>query len=492
MNSIKRKILLFVVVVMFLLPLVFGLYFIREHYILDERVAESVDATFQVLNTTLVQDMKNAMLANQIHGIQESLLSIKIFKQIRSAVLLDSEGKVVIGDRGVFIRRGEREIFSETAGNALQDAFAKSKVQLHVQKNPSFIFYQYLVPFKNELKCRGCHGHLEKTNGILVLRFQVPDVRRQTHRLMFITFGFYIAGILLASLMLLFLIQNIVVSPLYRMQNAMRQVSGGDLAVKIPVERGDEVGQLSHYFNDMVQKLKDAQDALEKSVEEKEKAKFLAEIGMMASKVAHEVRNPLNVLEGVAYYLKKAYSGEQDVVEHATLIQNKVKHLERFSNDLLLFAKPEQLNAEDVGVNALAARKVQEFLQFNNEKKVRISLLLSPDAPQLSLDMHKFNEAIENLLQNAYDASPEESEITVSTRKEGARVTVSVKDKGSGIPENQKGNLFTPFFSTKKTGTGLGLCIVKKIMEAHDGEIRITSEENKGTEVQLIFKGGAS
>ncbi len=114
MNSIKRKILLFVVVVMFLLPLVFGLYFIREHYILDERVAESVDATFQVLNTTLVQDMKNAMLANQIHGIQESLLSIKIFKQIRSAVLLDSEGKVVIGDRGVFIRRGEREIFSET------------------------------------------------------------------------------------------------------------------------------------------------------------------------------------------------------------------------------------------------------------------------------------------------------------------------------------------------------------------------------------------
>lgn len=491
MLSIKSKVVLFVVSVSAILP-AFSLYFVRGHYLLGERAAGNIEETFRVLNETLVQDFKNAMLANQMPGIQKSMLNIRTFKQVRSAALLDSEGRVVMAQDGVFIQKNNRKKVGSVGAHILTDVFKKPKVWLDIHKASDVLSYQYLVPFRNEKACQKCHNPRVKTNGVLVLQFQVPDMRKQTYWLTLSTFGFYAAGLAGASFLLLLLMQNIVIKPLNALQDAMQNVAGGELNVKVPVSNQDEIGKLSNYFNDMVQNLKQLQEALAKNVEEKEKAKFLAEIGMMASKVAHEVRNPLNVLEGVAYYFKKAYSGEQDIVEHASLIQNKVKHLERFSNDLLLYAKPEQLNREDGDVNLIIKRKVSEFLQFNNEKKVQVALLLEPALEPLPMDILKMNEALENLLQNAVDASLEGAEITVSTRRKNSVVTVSVKDHGAGIPETQKENLFKPFFSTKKHGTGLGLCIVKKIVEAHGGEIKIVSDENKGTEVQIIFKGGSS
>ncbi len=492
MSSIKGKIVFFVVVVMVILPVLFTLYFTREHYAQGERVAENVDEMFQILNTTIVRDIRHAMLAKQIRGIRESLLSMKSYKQIRSTTLLDSEGKVVMKDGGVFIQRGSRKKPSDLQARVVQEVFNTSKIQLDIQRNHSVFFYRYLVPFKNERECQRCHGHFKKINGVLVLNFQVPDVRGQTRRLTFITFGFSLAGIVFTSLLLLFLIQQIVVSPLREIQDAMQHVAGGDMAVQVLSRRDDEIGRVSHYFNDMVKKLKRSQESLEKSIQEREKARFLSDIGMMASRVAHEVRNPLNVLEGAAYYLKGAYGSQKDIVEHVSLIQKNVKRLERFSEDLLSFAKPEELHKTGRDVNAHLMEKAQEFIKLRNKKKINVRFELSQGLPKIPMDSFKMDAVFENILQNAYDAVPDGGEIMISTHAISSFVYISIRDNGCGIPERQKENLFQPFFTTKPGGTGLGLSIARKIIESHGGEISISSIENKGTEVRIQLPGGAA
>lgn len=491
MLSIKGKIVFFVVVMMVILPVLFALYFTREYYEQGERVAKNVEETFQILNATIVRDLRNAMLANQIPGIRESILSMRAFKQIRSTTLLDSEGRIVMDDGGIFIQRGIRKKSSGLPARVLQEAFNKSEIQCDIQKNHSTLFYRYLVPFKNERECQKCHGYSQKTNGVLILNFQVPDFRQQTHHLAFLTIGFSLAGIALTSLLLLFLIKKNVVLPLHEIQYAMQHVASGDLTVQIPPRRNDEIGIVSDYFNDMVSKLKQSQDALEKSIREKERADRLAEIGMMASRVAHEVRNPLNVMEGAAYYLKNTYSDRNDVVKHASLIQKTVKKLDRFSRDLLSFAKPEELQKESVDFNARVREKAQVFLQFKNDKNVHITLNLQSALPKIFADAFKIDEVLDNILQNAYDASFAGGEISITTQYIHPHVCLSVKDNGCGIPAGQQQNVFEPFFSTKANGTGLGLCIVRKIVEAHGGGIKIASGENKGTEIAVMFPGGS-
>lgn len=483
MTSIKSKIVLFTVVMMILLPVVFALYFIREHTAMDKQIAENVEETFQILNATWVRDLRNAMLANQISGIRDSFLSMRAFKQIRSATLLDGYGKVAMKDDGVFVPRGQRVKSTELKENVLRKILASSEIQQEVRKENAFLLYRYLVPFKNEEECQKCHGQLKKTNGVLVLHFQVPDVLQETHRFTVLTFSLYLLGIALTSVFLLFLLNKIVVLPLHEMQRAMQEVSDGNLSVQILSRREDEIGAVSRYFNDMVNKLKRAQSELEKSIREKEQEHALAEVGMMASRVAHEVRNPLNVLDGVALYLKTSdEENKKDVHELAGLIENSIKRLERFSKDLLSYGKSSELKKEPLDVHSFLRDKVRGFLQFNDTKNIRVALRLPEEELCVLMDPFRMGEVFENLLQNAYEASPGGGEIEVCVKEGGSYVDIIVRDKGCGISKENRKNLFKPFVSTKPSGTGLGLCIVKRIVESHGGTFIVESVEGEGTE----------
>jgi len=205
----------------------------------------------------------------------------------------------------------------------------------------------------------------------------------------------------------------------------------------------------------------------------------LAAIGQLSSSVAHEIRNPLGVIKNSCYYLRMKLkdSVNQKVVKHLNIIDREVNSANLIVNDLLDFARKKTPVLKEVNIHELALSALAKTAIPNN-----IQVVTSFDeTPQMLLDGEQIRRVLLNIIQNAVQAMPEGGRITLRIGVEEGGVLVSVEDTGVGIPEENLSRLFTPLFSTKSNGVGLGLTISKQIVEAHGGEIILETEVDKGS-----------
>lgn len=226
--------------------------------------------------------------------------------------------------------------------------------------------------------------------------------------------------------------------------------------------------------------------------EELAQSKRLALIGEMAARLAHEVRNPLHVIEGAAHYLLNEYKENDDISQYSTLIKDQVVRLNKVTNDLLNLSKPIKSMSPEIkkcDIESIIHQSVEALKDRFKKSGVFVSMIVCSLTPPIMTDENQLTQMFTNLFLNAADAMPDGGDLIVYTKVEkGAKsnsqsLHVSVKDTGVGIPSKDIKNLFKPFFTTKSKGTGLGLAIVQKIVQSHKGSIRIESKLNEGTNV---------
>jgi signal transduction histidine kinase len=204
----------------------------------------------------------------------------------------------------------------------------------------------------------------------------------------------------------------------------------------------------------------------------------LATIGQLASGVGHELRNPLGVISNSAYYLNSILKdGDEKVIKHVGIIQREVQRANKIITDLLDFskAKPPSLEESDVNtiiMNTLDGIKVPENIS------VRTSL--NGKLPRILLDPDQIRRVFLNIVSNALQAMPEGGGLDIKTGVKGQFAEITFKDTGEGIPEENIKKVFDPLFTTKAKGIGLGLSIVKGIVESHKGMIEVETEVGKG------------
>lgn len=219
--------------------------------------------------------------------------------------------------------------------------------------------------------------------------------------------------------------------------------------------------------------------------EQLERSRRLAALGRMAAGIAHEIRNPLGTLRGFAQYL--GGSGREDATasEYATLMVGEVDRLNRIVEALLQFARPREPEFREVLPSALLS-KAQKLLQGDFDAA---ELTLSLEPPQRDIpfqaDPDLLIQVLLNLLHNAVAATPRGGEVVLGARFDGDRVRLWVGDTGTGLRPEERQRMFDPFFTTRRTGTGLGLAVVHQIVEQHGGTVDVGSEEGKGTTVTL-------
>lgn len=205
-------------------------------------------------------------------------------------------------------------------------------------------------------------------------------------------------------------------------------------------------------------------------------------MGKVISGVAHEIRNPLFGIQAIAQILER----ESESPQHQALISALLKETQRMRNlvdELLLYSRPSMLNLIEMDLDMFLA-ELQEFFRTKHNDAV-----LSLNVPQLTrfrADKDKLRQVFVNLLENAVGAGSKRIDIT-SEKRDGA-LRIAVKDDGTGIKPDALERIFEPFFTTKKEGTGLGLPICRKIMEAHGGTIGVESIVGRGTTFVLSFK----
>jgi two-component system sensor histidine kinase HydH len=250
-------------------------------------------------------------------------------------------------------------------------------------------------------------------------------------------------------------------------------------ASKIINEEGQFVGQVL-IFRDLgeVRRLQD-------EIRRKEK---LAAIGGLAAGVAHEIRNPLSSIKGIASYFKNKFDEQSDDQEAAGVMMQEVDRLNRVISELLEFARPTQLKLKPTDANDILEHSVRLVQQEASTKNIKINLNLSETSVIAEIDSDRFSQCLLNLYLNALQAMEDGGELTIeSSAVEGIFIRIDIKDTGSGIHSEDLNKIFDPYFTTKATGTGLGLAIVHKIIEAHKGKIKVRSALGQGTAFTVII-----
>ncbi len=226
---------------------------------------------------------------------------------------------------------------------------------------------------------------------------------------------------------------------------------------------------------------------LEEEIRRQEK---LAAVGTLAAGVAHEIRNPLSSIKGYATYFSQRFPEGSDDREAATVMVNEVNRLNRVITDLLGLSRPGDVKLKPVCLENMIAHVLRLIRQNSSMHNVNIKLRLAPRIPDVMVDMERFSQALLNLCLNGMEAMPDGGELTIAVAGGHENACLMVMDTGHGIPSDIIDKIFDPYFTTKGSGTGLGLPMVHKIVRAHKGEIDVVSRmpANTGGHGRTIFR----
>ncbi len=261
----------------------------------------------------------------------------------------------------------------------------------------------------------------------------------------------------------------------------MEIVAGGNMDFKMPAVSTDELSRVVTIFNDMTSRLVALQDEMKK----KER---LSAIGQMANILGHEIRNPLSAISGSVFLIKRQTTripGTEILLKPIAIIEKEIDSTNKIISDMLDFSRqrPPVLSELDLGE---VVRGIMEGSPIPENVSLNI---ISADVPKVWIDVEEMKQVIRNLVNNAVDsmAGKQNASLKIiigkcALTRQGAGVSLSITDTGCGMPPDVAAKIFEPFYSTKSKGTGLGLAVVRRIVEErHCGVIEIKSVVGEGT-----------
>jgi nitrogen fixation/metabolism regulation signal transduction histidine kinase len=276
--------------------------------------------------------------------------------------------------------------------------------------------------------------------------------------------------------------------PLRVLEDAAARVGAGDLESTIGVGMGGEVGRALSAFNQMTHELKRTRERLLR-------AERIAAWREIARRIAHEIKNPLSPIQVSIETMRKTYAKRHpdfdEIFEESTLtILEEVGRLKRIVSEFSQFARMPRPKAAELNVREV----LEHVLSLHRDAKVALALDHDPSAPAIRADREQLTQVFMNLLQNAVDAATGRhgdhgGRVTLSVGPAEGRggVIVSVCDNGPGIRAEERDRIFEPYYTTKATGTGLGLPIAHRIIEDHGGAIEVLDGSDGGAELRIFL-----
>ena len=293
--------------------------------------------------------------------------------------------------------------------------------------------------------------------------------------------------------------------PIDRVVQAARRVAQGDLRETLPVERQDEIGQLTESFNDMVAKLR-ANKELESRLHQAER---LSSIGQLASGIAHEIRNPLNFINLSIDHLQSRFppadpGAREEFAYLVSAVKTEIHRLDTMITNFLTYGKPLKLEPRPCDLLPLLDDVARMAGGKAKEQGIEFERGYPPELPRVLVDGEQIKNSFVNVLVNAFQAMPQGGRLSITARQvsgadpssgsplssNGRWVEVSFRDTGCGIASDDLPRVFEPYFTTKEVGIGLGLALTKKIVEEHGGSIALDSALDEGTTVRIRLPVG--
>lgn len=406
--------------------------------------------------------------------------------------------------RGVLVYQKRKELLicshSLTKGEGyflqlIKDSMSKDEPQEVFQLYEGIPVFVYSFPLKNESgKTIGGVAIIQNTS------FMEEEISA-AKRTIFFTILILIGG---TVSFVLFVARRWIAQPISRLMEGVKKMAQGQLETRIDLKKGDEIYELAQAFNQMAADLKKAQNRImeegEKRLESErslQQSQKLAIIGQFASGLAHEIGTPLNIISGRAELIKVKLDDKEGIAKNLGIILQQTERIKAIIQQLLNFMrkkKPEQIlmNIPTLIENSLV------LLAHEIEKQgISVVKEFPHDSPVVRGDPTQLQQVLINIFLNALQAMPNGGQLRifyslekVSREEFGGRkeyIVIGVADSGMGMEQEVLNNIFNPFFTTKASGTGLGLMVVKGIVQEHEGWIEVESEVGKGSTFKIYL-----
>jgi signal transduction histidine kinase len=270
--------------------------------------------------------------------------------------------------------------------------------------------------------------------------------------------------------------------PLAAVTTAMRETAAtGDLTRRVSLTSrpwdDEDARLLASTFNTMTASI----ERFQKEAAQKER---LSALGRLSTVIAHEIRNPLMIIKSSLPSLRRGNAAAAEWREAVADIDEETTRLNRIVTEVLDFARPIRFDVAEADVNEICAASAAAAWAGQSRDKVRLDL--DAAIPPLRTDAERLRTALVNLLTNARHAVEDnDGDVSLRTQLSGTRATISIQDRGAGIAADDLAHIFDPYFTTRRTGTGLGLPITRNIIEGLGGTIAVMSRPGEGTEIRI-------
>lgn len=471
-----------------------------SYIIIDSQRKElisQIEHSAHQLSETVKSSTKYDMLINQRESVHRIIDTIGEQDGIEKVRIFNKEGEIIFSSNkeetsSMVDKQAEACYACHVAYQPLERLPISERTRIFKGKD-GVRNLGIINPIYNEPGCWQGDCHIHKANqkvlGVLDITMSLEEVDRQINANQIRMVIFALSAIAAISFILWFFVQRLVGKPVSQLVKATNIVAAGDLDYKIKVDKHDELGYLAKSFNEMIQKLSEAQRQLVQSDK-------LASLGRLSAGIAHEINNPLTGVLTYSSYLLKRASANDELKKDLEIIVRETKRCREIVKGLLDFARQVPSIKTNIAINDVITQSLAIVDNQLSIKNISVKKYLKEDLPTIKADANQIQQVFINLFVNAADTIGNEGgEISITTTPEQDKgknyIKIQVSDTGCGIPRENLTKIFEPFYTTKgQKGTGLGLAVVWGIIDKHDGTITVDSEVVKGTTftIQLPVK----
>ncbi len=462
---------------------------------LEQQVLGEVRNGGERLSDTVKRGLRHAMMHDDREAVSATVRTLAAGQDVAGLRIFSKDGTVQFASDPSVV--GQRVPTTDDAckgchGRGEPVASLSPEQRTHIYRDSSDRrLFTRIEPIYNEPDCSTapCHVHPanQKILGVLDLTLSLQPFDRELARFRTASLASALVLTLLIALVILGFVHRFVTRRIRVLLKGMARVSGGDMEHRIRATGDDEFGYVAEAFNRMTRSLSETRGHLMQSEK-------LAVVGRLAAGVAHEINNPLTGVMLISSSVRDAMEPGDPRRGDLDTIHNEARRCRDIVKGLLDFSRQTKPQRTRARIETAVGQAVQVVRNQAGKRGIEI-VQEGEELPAIDMDVSQVQQVFLNLLVNAMDAIGENGRIAIRRRvsKDGTAVEVEVADTGPGIPPEDLGKLFEPFYSTKGAkGTGLGLSISWGIVERHGGTLTVDSEPGHGATftVRLPVAGG--
>jgi two-component system NtrC family sensor kinase len=493
-KKISQKLILSFTAIMTIVGIISSLIHVKTQ---ETQLLEAMMIGADQLSGSIASATWHAMLADQRESAYQTMETIAQKQGITRIRIFNKEGKIMYS--------------TEKSDTGVVDKYAEACFMCHSVSQLSMI-----TPIYNEPSCTqsDCHAHPVSQNvlGVLDVSMTLDTVDAEMEQLQFRVFIISLSIVVVMSLFIYYFTKHYIDKPIQHLIAGTHAVAEMQLDKPVIIESSEELGELARSFDIMRVRLKSALEEINEFTEGLEmkikqradqlkvahqkllQSDRLASLGQLSASVAHEINNPVSGVLNLAMLMQRIMKDDgvpkervEEFRKYLSQVVNETARVGRIVQDLLAFSRRSKPFRAKIDFNAMIKSTLNLLDHKLKLSGVSIQLDLQNDLPTVHCDGSQMQQVVINLIMNGAEASQGKpnGQVIVKTEKNpaGDQLLFTVTDNGDGIPEEHLSKIFSPFFTTKGEGkgVGLGLAVVFGIIEAHKGDIDVKSIPKEGT-----------